>query len=153
MLVDLSKSENEVLGYIRNSEKYQLKNFDSEYNRLHSEISKVVAAAKIYILDNYKKVNDYKDLSLMLSCANHPNRVYIGRKERRKKSKSGILDKAMNELARITIQVDVFNEAIYDWSDGDFSVIFNGVGYNWIDSSSIINIANYIEERICEIPK
>lgn len=152
MLVDLSKSENEVLNYIRNSEKYQLKNFDSEYNRLRSEISKVVSAAKIYIVDNHKKINDYKDLSLMLRCANHDNTVYIGRKEKRKKRKSGIIDKILAELNRVTIEVDVFNEAIYDWSDGDFSVVFNGVGYNWIDSNSIINIANYIEERIDKLP-
>jgi hypothetical protein len=54
----------------------------------------------------------------------------------------------MRELDKERIEIKEFNKAVYDWSDGDFSVVFNGVSYNWIDSMSIIEIASYIEERI-----
>ena len=31
---------------------------------------------------------------------------------------------------------------------GDFSVVFNGESYNWIDSNSIIDIAAHIERKL-----
>ena len=54
----------------------------------------------------------------------------------------------LKELRDATIQVSTFDKAVYDWTDGDFSIVLNGVDYNWIDSDSIINIANYIEGKL-----
>ena len=51
-------------------------------------------------------------------------------------------------MEREKIEISKFDSAVYDWSDGDFSVVFNGVGYNWIDGQSIIDIADYIEYRL-----
>jgi hypothetical protein len=147
MLVDLSKSENEVLDSIRSSEKYKNANFDENYMQLSIEIRSLVESAKIYILDNYKKVKDYKDLHLMLRCSNHEGTQYFGKKSRRsKKGGSEIFNKLIAEIDEKTIEIEKFDEAVYDWSDGDFSVVFNGVSYNWIDANSIIDIASYIEK-------
>ncbi len=152
MLVDLSKSEQEVLDGIRNSEQYNSKDFSSNYFRLSGELSMVVRAAKIYILDNYEKVKDYSELSLVIRCANHDSTKYFGKKieKRSKKDGSGsrVISKIIEELDRERIEIKEFNEAVYDWSDGDFSVVFNGISYNWIDPMSVIEIASYIEERI-----
>ncbi len=152
MLVDLSKSEQEVLDGIRNSEQYNSKDFSSNYFRLSGELSMVVRAAKIYILDNYKKVKDYSDLSLILRCANHEGTKYFGKKREKRPKKEGsgnrIISEMMRELDKERIEIKKFNEAVYDWSDGDFSVVFNGISYNWIDPMSVIEIASYIEERI-----
>ena len=154
MLVDLSKSENEVLDSIRNSEKYKNANFDENYVNLTAEIRRVVEAAKIYILDNYKKVKDYKELHLMLRCANHEGTQYFGKRSRkRKKGGSEIFNKLIAELDEKTIEIKKFDEAVYDWTDGDFSVVFNGVNYNWIDSTSIIDIAAHIERKLGEVKK
>ena len=154
MLVDLSKSENEVLDSIRNSEKYKNANFDENYVNLTVEIRRVVEAAKIYILDNYKKVKDYKELHLMLRCANHEGTQYFGKRSRkRKKGGSEIFNKLIAELDEKTIEIKKFDEAVYDWTDGDFSVVFNGVSYNWIDSTSIIDIASHIERKLGEVKR
>lgn len=98
--------------------------------------------AKIYILDNYNKIEDYSDLSLILRCANHENVVYFGKKmELKTKKRIKIFDEIMEELNNETIEIISFDSVVWDWSDGDFSVTLNGVDYNWIDSRSIIDIA------------
>ena len=154
MLVDLSKSENEVLDSIRNSEKYKNANFDENYVRLTVEIRRVVEAAKIYILDNYKKVKDYKELHLMLKCANHKGTQYFGKRSRkRKKGGSETFNELIARIDEKTIEIKKFDEAFYDWTDGDFSVVFNGVSYNWIDSTSIIDIASHIERKLGEVKR
>jgi hypothetical protein len=150
MLVDISKGEEEVLNSIRNSKKYKDKSFGIAYYSAVSEMRKIVAAAKIYILDNYQKIQNYSDLSLMLRCANHKGTVYIGKKNQERKFSSEILASVMKEIEEKTIQVDKFDLAVYDWSDGDFSVVFNDVSYNWIDSDSIISIANHIENELAK---
>lgn len=151
MIVDLSKNEQEVMDSIREGEKYKNEGFESIYISLSVEIKRVVEAAKIYILDNYKKVGDYSDLSMMLRCANHEGTCYFGKKSKGNKKRgkrSGILEKMIRELDKETVEIRSFDEAVYDWSDGDFSVVFNGVSYNWIDANSIIDIASHIERKL-----
>lgn len=151
MLVDLSKGEEEVLSGIRSGKKYKEGNFETRYVELSVEIRSIVEAAKIYILDNYEKVKDYEDLHLMLRCANHEGTQYFGKRSKPKKEGkkgSGILSKAIAELDKQTIEIKKFEKAVYDWTDGDFSVVFNGVSYNWIDAGSIIDIASHIERKL-----
>ncbi len=154
MLVDLSKGEEEVLSGIRKDRRYNEGNFEIKYIELSAEIRSVVEAAKIYILDNYKKVKDYKDLHLMLRCVNHDGTQYFGPKSQKPKKEQGLISKtlqnAIKRLDKQTIQIKKFDEAVYDWTDGDFSVVFNGVNYNWIDGNSIVDIASYIERKIEE---
>lgn len=154
MLVDVSKSEQEVLNSLRSSVKYSERNFLGAFDNLSLEIRRVVEAAKIYILDNYQKVSDYSDLSLILRCANHKGSRYFGKKSKPRMgaNTSSVLKNMLSELDKETIQIEKFDKAVYDWSDGDFSVTFNGVGYNWIDSNSIVDIAHYIEEKLKEKP-
>ena len=98
-------------------------------------------------MDNYEKVEDYSDLSLFIRCANHEGTIYIGKKVDLVAS-PGLIRRLLKELRDATIQVSTFDNAVYDWTDGDFSIVLNGVDYNWIDSDSIINIANYIEGKL-----
>jgi hypothetical protein len=107
-----------------------------------------VTAAKIYIVDHYKEVNDYSDLHLILRSGASGLKFYFGPKMGNRISKSRIISEMLRDLGNQTITIKTFGDAIYDWSDGDFSVVFNGVPYNWIDSDSIINIASYIEEKL-----
>jgi len=148
MLVDISKREEEVLSVIREGKKYNEGNFEILYIEFSTEVRTLVEAAKIYILDNYKKVKDYKTLHLMLRCANHEGTQYFGTKSRRAKSRSKIFNKIINELNEKQIEIKKFDAAVYDWTDGDFSVTLNGVSYNWIDDNSIIDIASHIERKL-----
>jgi hypothetical protein len=150
MLVDISKGEEEVLSVIREGKKYKGGNFETLYIELSAETRSLVEAAKIYILDNYKKVKDYKTLHLTLRCANHEGRQYFGTKSKRKKGGSKIFNDLINELNKQTVEIKKFDNAVYDWTDGDFSVVFNGVSYNWIDSNSIIDIAAHIERKLAD---
>jgi hypothetical protein len=150
MLVDVSKGEEEVLSVIRGGKKYKDGNFETLYIELSAETRSLVEAAKIYILDNYKKVKDYKTLHLMLRCANHEGTQYFGTKSKRKKGGSKIFNNLINELNKQTVEIKKFDNAVYDWTDGDFSVVFNGVSYNWIDSNSIIDIAAHIERKLAD---
>jgi len=60
MLVDISKREEEVLSVIREGKKYNEGNFEILCIEFSTEIKTLVEAAKIYILDNYKKVKILK---------------------------------------------------------------------------------------------
>ena len=148
MLVDVTKAEEEVLSGIRESRKYKEGNFEIRYIEFVAETRSIVEAAKVYIIDNYKKVNDYKTLHLMLRCVNHEGTQYFGTKSKRGKSRSEVLNKIIDEINEKTIEIKKFDAAVYDWTDGDFSVTFNGVNYNWIDSNSIIDIAAYLERKL-----
>jgi hypothetical protein len=148
MLVDVTKAEEEVLSGIRESRKYKEGNFEIRYIEFVAETRSIVEAAKMYIIDNYKKVNDYKTLHLMLRCANHEGTQYFGTKSKKKRGQSEIFNKLINELNDKTIEIKTFDAAVYDWTDGDFSVTLNGVNYNWIDSNSIIDIAAHIERKL-----
>lgn len=154
MLVDLSRQEEDVLNSIRNSEKYKAGNFGKTYISAFAELRRVVEAAKIYVLDNYQKVDDYRDLHLMLTCVNHKGKVYFGPKSKRPKKKKGekesVFDRMIKEIDKETIEVKTFDKAVYDWTDGDFSVVLNGIDYNWIDSNSIVEIAVHIENKLKE---
>ena len=148
MLVDVTKAEEEVLSGIRESRKYKEGNFEIRYIEFVAETRSIVEAAKVYIIDNYKKVNDYKTLHLMLRCVNHEGTQYFGTKSKRGKSRSEVLNKIIDEINEKTIEIKKFDAAVYDWTDGDFSVTFNGVNYNWIDDNSIIDIASHIERKL-----
>jgi len=152
MLVDLSKSEQEVLDNLRATEKYKSGEFRKNYIQFSAEVRRTIEAAKIYILDNYQKIEDYSELGLILRCANHDGTKYFGKKRiKRREKKNGkntILSDLIEEMEREKIEISKFDSAVYDWSDGDFSVVFNGIPYNWIDGESIIDIASYIESKL-----
>jgi hypothetical protein len=150
MLVDLSKTEQGIMDSIRESEKYKAGDFQMKYVEFSAELRRLVDAAKVYILDNYQKVEDYSELHLMLRAANQEKTCYFGQKRDFDDSKniSPTFRKIMEEIDAQTIEIKTFDKAVFDWTDGDFSVVFNGVDYNWIDANSIIDIADYIESRL-----
>ena len=152
MLVDVTKEEQEVLESIRSSEKYKSANFDKSYNHLLGQKISLIEAAKIFILDNYKKVQDYSELTMLLRCANHKGSIPFGKKRERvnKAEMEGenVVAKMFREIEASKVEIKSFTEAVYDWTDGDFSVVLNDVNYNWIDDSAVISIASFIEENL-----
>lgn len=169
--IDFSQDEENTLNLIRSKESYSRESFYPNYSRILSELGSLVAGAKIYILDNYKKVKDYSDLSMILTSGASGERVHLGKKradrvkkpepeptEKMKKFLATVkpapvskrVQKMLDDLDSKMITVSTFDEAVYDWTDGDFSVTLNGKSYLWITSESIIEIAHYIETKLKE---
>jgi hypothetical protein len=145
---ELTEAEKRALDYIRSTREYAEMDFQDNNSKLWVAQNSLVTAAKIYIVDHYKEVNDYSDLHLILRSGASGLKFYFGPKTGDRVSKSPIIREILKSLDEETITIETFDEAIYDWSDGDFSVVFNGVSYNWIDSESVIGIASYIEEKL-----
>lgn len=147
--------EDKVLDSIRKSPAYSIGSFRREWLECLSRAQMVSSAAKIYVLDNYKKVSDYSELSLRL--IHNQGKQYFGLRDRRSNERketprktSPVLERISKELDDKTIQIDSFDEAVYDWTDGDFSVSFNGVWYLWIDDESVVSIASFIEKKLTD---
>lgn len=164
--------EEGVYRRLRESEFYK-GNFGEEYYRRMSEMNRVVEAAKMYIIDNYKKITDWTELhfELVQGFNEHRKILRFGMKDAerlkryppkpRTEPKDGKkhprsvriprLEAMMKKLDEERIQVSTFDEAVYDWTDGDFSITINGVGYMWIDHrnpGAVIEIAHFIEENL-----
>jgi hypothetical protein len=133
----------------------KIRNFESEYIRINEERWELIEAAKIYILANFKKIENYSDLSLNLKCVNYKGTTYFGKKEMAETYNvtPGMISDFLKEIDEKTIEILLFDEAIHDQSDGDFSVVFNCISYNWIDNESIIDIASYIEKNLIKADK
>ncbi len=147
---DLAEAEERALNYIRSTKEYSEMNFQDNNSKIWVAHNSLIEAAKIYVIDNYKLIDDYSGLDLILRSGATGDRFYFGPKRSREVSRSGMLTNILKDLDSRTITIETFDDAIYDWSDGDFSVVFNGVSYNWIDSDSVINIASYIEKKLEE---
>jgi hypothetical protein len=153
MLVDIKNDEKEVLDSIRKMVEYDGKNFKDSYYKQIALCNRLVTTSKLYILDNYKKVKDYSKLSLFLYAANHEDRrIHFGEKIKSRigKNVSPTVKKILLKVENEIIEIKSFDEAIYDWTDGDFSVTFNNIDYNWIDDESIIDIADFIDQSLKE---
>jgi hypothetical protein len=171
--IDFSQDEENTLNLIRSREAYSREEFMKHQSRLRKEFGELVSGAKIYVLDNYKKVNDYSDLHMILVSGASGEKVHFGKKraDRKKKVKDDsqmsekmknfmktvkpapvskrvqeIMDRIDNEI----VTIETFDSAVYDWTDGDFSVTINGKDYLWITGDSVIDIADYIETKLKE---
>lgn len=147
---DLAEAEERALNHIRSTKEYSEMNFQNNNSKIWVAHNSLIEAAKIYVIDNYKLIGDYTELDLMLRSGATGNRFYFGPKRSRVVSRSEMLTSILKDLDSRTITIETFDEAIYDWTDGDFSVVFNEVSYNWIDDNSVINIASYIEKKLDE---
>lgn len=163
--------EEEVYKRLRESEFYK-GNFGKEYYQRYSEMNKVVEAAKMYIIDNYQKISDWTELHFKLRVyGENKSTVDFGMKDEERKRryppkpksesksrlrqlaeeyKSPYIAEMLKRIDNERIQVETF-EAVYDWTDGDFSITVNGKEYWWIDHQNpdaVIEIAHFIEKNI-----
>lgn len=165
---DLDKTEKEILDAIRQNPEYAAADFSENLSLLLSKTAVLIQSAKIYVLDNYKKVEDYSDLSLVLTAGINGETFHFGKKraDRKKieREKSEVakkleaiakpakrnprIEKFLRELDEKTTEIKTIDEVWYDWTDGDFSISINGSQYLWIDDRSIIKIADYINKKI-----
>ena len=171
--IDLDNfGEDKVLSSIRNMKEFTDENFNENFLETRSRMSRIITAAKIYVLDHYKEVDDWNYLYLNLHHNAGRQRFSLKNKEKIKKrdeerianltgvakkihdiakpakeSESSTLRKLVKDIERETIEIETITDVVYDWTDGDFSLKINGKDYLWIDGESVIDIATYIERN------
>lgn len=122
----------------------------------HIGILQVIAeSAKIFILNNYKKVRNWSDLEISIVDNSGKETFYYNHKEEKVKLKnirSGYYSKRVNSLLNRRKKwhnpVKKVSDVVLDTSDGDFSLDINGKPHLWIDKESVIVLADYIEKSI-----
>lgn len=127
--------------------------FMKAHNDHMSKAVVVVECAKIYILENYEKVTDWSDLDTDITdSTGKSTRYYYNYKEReiasdKKRKRPDIIDEITKGWHN---PVSTLTDVVLDPTDGDFSLTINGKDHMWICASSILDIANYIEDKLAE---
>lgn len=147
--------------------------YRNEYEKHREAMHHIAEFAKMYILENYKKVEDWTELDLKIQhnldnteveFYNHYKKpitpkepsekmkkfLALVSKDKTKRSES--MQKLLDEMERKNVArhnpITSFDEAVLDTTDGDFSVKINGQDFYWIDDEPIITIADYIEKQL-----
>ena len=151
------------------------KDYRKEYEKHRAAMSHIAEFAKTYILENYKKVEDWSELDIELRHGldgavvefyNHykkpipqkepseSKKKFLALVSKNKTKRSESLQKLIDEMERKNVErhnpIVSFDEAVLDTADGDFSVKVNGQDFYWIGDEPIIEIANYIEEQLAK---
>jgi hypothetical protein len=149
--------------------------YKKEYHKYQEAMHHIAEFAKMYILENYKKVEDWSELDLkirhnldgtVVEFYNHYKKpvppkepsenmkrfmkLVSPEKPKRSKIIQDALDKIEEENQSKHNPIVSFDEAVLDTSDGDFSVKINGQDFYWINDEPIIEIADYIEKYLNE---
>lgn len=129
------------------------KDFKKTYENYIALMQIVAESAKIYILNNYKKVKEWSDLEISIVDNSGKETFYY--KYWPRKSKFLSTTPLSTIMSKLEIRrkswhnpVKKISDAILDTSDGDFSVKINNRWHNWIDKESVIVLADYIEKQL-----
>lgn len=150
-------TEEEFEAGYQSSQFWTDKDFYNEYRKHMVAMSHVASCAKIYVLNNYKKVTDWSGLEVTIihgpSGKETTYYTYCPRKKLEKARTSKTWDKMLERLDKADQErhnpLLEFTEVVLDPTDGDFSVTLNGDQEHWwIQDEAIIIIANYIEDQL-----
>jgi hypothetical protein len=145
-----------------------------EYHKYQEAMHHIAEFAKMYILENYEKVQDWSELDVKLRHGldgtkvefyNHYKKPFeapepsermkkfltlVSKEEPRKESET--FKNLMYEIEETNKKkhnpIVTFDQAVLDTTDGDFSVKINGQDFYWITDKPIIEIADYIEQQL-----
>jgi hypothetical protein len=124
-----------------------------QYAKQHLR-SHIANIAKSYILNNWRLINDWSDLEVVVTHGpTGYKQYYYSYKDKVKKraGKAGSLFYAYEkERKRNQNPVVSIDEVVLDPTDGDFSITINGKEYWWIDDDAVIIIADFIEKQLKE---
>lgn len=131
------------------------KDFRKVYENYIAYMQIVAESAKIYILNNWKKVKDWGDLEISIVDNSGKETFYYNHKQKKPKLKtinskgySKLIEKFLSRRKKWHNPVKKISDMVLDTIDGDFSVKINGKWHNWIDKESAIVLADYIEKAI-----
>lgn len=131
------------------------KDFLNNYQDHMAAMQIIAESAKIYILNNYKKVKDWSDMEISIVDNSKKETFYYKYKKKKlrfKNIRSRAYDKIIDRMEARRKQfhnpIKKISDVVLDTSDGDFSLTINGRHHNWIDKESVIVLADYIEKNI-----
>lgn len=142
-------------GYKR-SNFYVDKNFLKEYRKHMVAMDHITNIAKSYIFNNWKKVEDWSDLDVIIRAGNTGIETHYYKYVERAgpKSRSERVRDLFEEMRREQEvnqkPIQIFNDVVLDPTDGDFSVTINDTAHLWINDDAIITIADYIEKKLAK---
>jgi hypothetical protein len=115
----------------------------------------IAECAKIYILNNYSKVKDWSKLNVIINDNSDESTEYFNYVPITKHRASNSSETGQKLLKRINERhmekhnpITSITDVVLDPSDGDFSLTINDKVHLWIDETSVIIIADYIEKAI-----
>lgn len=125
--------------------------FRREYEKCIGSMQIMAKCAKIFIMENWKRVKDWRDLKISIVDNTGKETFYYNHKKTKYRALSPFSSfrKRNDERRRLLHNpVRKISDAVLDTSDGDFSIKINGKWHNWIDDQSVIVLADYIENQL-----
>lgn len=137
---------------------YTLEDLYISYLRKKQEMNYIAQCARIYILENWEKVNDWSELNIVISDRdgnetefyNYETRIKHEFSEEAGSRIKEIFERIDEEKKKKHNPVESFSNAVLDPVDGDFSVTINGQDFLWLSDREIMKIAGYIEYKLRE---
>lgn len=126
--------------------------FLQEYHKHIAAMEHIASCAKIFILKNSQKIEDWSDLEVEIEDNSGKKTVYYKftpvKREAKTPKQHDIFERIEASRKRKHNPIVSLTDVVLDPTDGDFSLTINGRDHLWIDDGSIILIANYIEEKL-----
>jgi len=111
----------------------------------------IVSCAKVYIMDNWQRVEDWSALSVKITDNTGETFHYYKYEPGPEITGTGIIADTFRDFEEWNrdhqMPITQFSNPVLDPSDGDFSVTINGRDHLWIDDNAVIAIAHYIENQ------
>lgn len=138
------------------SSKYATKsNFKEEYENYMAAMRIVAEAAKIYVLNNWEKVTDWTNMEISIVDNSGKETYYYNYIEEVEEESINDSDgfgkirkRFRTDMKESHNPVKEVKDVELDTSDGDFSLTINGKEHYWIDSESVVILADYIEKQL-----
>lgn len=167
--VSMTDKENEKT--VQSSKFSVTSNFYNEYRQHIAAMQIVAECAKVYVNKNWKKVKDWTNLNVIMEDANtlkgglnnanggNPLKEYVEYFNYTGESKKNAKKWNSDIMAKFSLERDAkdkekhnpikkITEVVLDPSDGDFSLTVNGRSHMWISDSTIVIIADYVEQQL-----
>lgn len=120
-----------------------------------AEMQIIAESAKIFVINNYKKIKDWSGLEISIVDSSKKETFYYNHRKIKPSLEniqsdaySRRVEKFLNRMAKWHNPVKSVSDAVLDISDGDFSIKINGRWHNSIDKESVVVLADYIENKI-----
>lgn len=111
----------------------------------------IVSCAKVYIMDNWQRVEDWSALSVKITDNTSETFYYYKYEPGPEITGTGIIADTFRDFEEWNrdhqMPITLFSNPVLDPSDGDFSVTINDRDHLWIDDNAVIAIAHYIENQ------
>lgn len=134
--------------------------FVDTYLNINHQRVRLVEQAKIFVLDNWERIDDWSELEITLESAasglktsfftfkgedDYLEATQINSKHLRNARERRIAqDKSRNN------PIESFDDVVLDFHDGDFSVTVNGQDYLFLSPREILTLAFFIESKLKE---